>query len=379
MAKAPSNLKDITSPTLLLRPDIAKANLRRMLAKTKAHNLEFRPHFKTHQSHEIGRWVRKAKIDRIACSSLRMAEYFAEDGWTDITLAIPLNLREADRLKALAQKIRLNLILDHPSVAARLAGMNDTWFQVWLEIDTGDRRTGIPPEDTESILACAQTIHAADKLHFSGLIGHGGHSYEQANPYNATAFYKDQVKQLQQVAEMLKDAGIQVPGISFGDTPLFSMSDTLEGITEARPGNFLFYDLMQVGIGSCKIDDIAVAMACPVISKSPSRSEIIVHGGGVHFSKDFLSHPGSSGRSYGQAVQPTEKGWEAVEGVYLSGLSQEHGVVQVDAPGKMEEWDHGDLMIFLPVHSCHTADAMGGYRVYEKGKLGDYIRMMPKQ
>ena len=368
---------EIKGPTLLLRTEIAQRNLKRMSEKVQANGLDFRPHFKTHQSQAVGKWFRGSGVDKITVSSIKMAEYFADGGWQDITIAIPLNLREIPRLNALARRIRLHTILDQPETARQLILSADSPLQVWIEIDTGDQRSGIPATDEARILQTAQQIHNSVHLHFAGLIAHGGHSYEKATPQNAQAFYNAQVAQLHRLQTMLSTQGIPTPGISFGDTPLFSMATQLTSITEARPGNFIFYDLVQHSIGSCSLDDIAVAMACPVISVSPERSELIVHGGGVHFSKDYMEEDGR--KVYGKAARPTERGWELIGGVYLKGLSQEHGVVAVEDPAKVSEWKCGDLIYFLPVHSCLTADCMGGYLLMENGVPGKYVEMMPKQ
>ncbi len=82
--------------------------------------IRFRPHFKTHQSAQVGEWFREAGIDAITVSSVDMAVYFAENGWTDITIALLVNPLEIDRIDQLAEKINLNLLVDSMAVTARL-------------------------------------------------------------------------------------------------------------------------------------------------------------------------------------------------------------------------------------------------------------------
>ena len=373
-------MKNIDTPSLLFRPDIARRNLDRMLSRCASAGIGLRPHFKTHQSHAVGRLFRAAGIDKIAVSSLRMAEYFALDGWRDITIAIPLNLREKARIAALAGRLSLGLTLDHVETAKSLAAGLGAAVRIWIEVDTGDHRTGIPWTDEERIAELTLFLAECPAFEFAGVLAHAGHSYGLEGAGEADALYREQAEKLSRVAGVVAAAtGRPCPAISFGDTPLCSMADRLEGITEARPGNFIFYDLMQAGIGSCVIDDIAVAMACPVISKSEERMELVVHGGGVHFSKDFLKAPGGRGRLYGQAVRPVANGWGLIEGVYLRALSQEHGVVALPDRDALRQYAHGDLLCFLPVHSCMAADAMGEYLVWENGLAGDRLAMMPKR
>src|SRR5512140_3457340 len=102
----------IKKPTLLLNETAARANLRRMAEKAQRAGVIFRPHFKTHQSKEIGEWFREEGVRQITVSSLDMAEYFAASGWTDITLAFTLNLRQLDEVNSLARRIVLGILVE---------------------------------------------------------------------------------------------------------------------------------------------------------------------------------------------------------------------------------------------------------------------------
>ena len=89
-----STMIQVTEPTMVLNEEVCKSNIARMAAKAKAANVVFRPHFKTHQSREIGEWFRASGVDKITVSSLNMAMKFAEWGWNDITVAFPVNCLE---------------------------------------------------------------------------------------------------------------------------------------------------------------------------------------------------------------------------------------------------------------------------------------------
>ncbi|MBK8833071.1 MAG: hypothetical protein IPN60_19900 [Saprospiraceae bacterium] len=150
--------------------------------------------------------------------------------------------------------------------------------------------------------------------------------------------------------------------ISLGDTPGASMVERFGLVDELRPGNFVFYDLMQEEIGACQMDDIAVAMACPVVAVHPERKQWIIYGGAIHFSKDFLLM--EDGRKcFGRMVNVTDHSWSAADTMnnpYLISLSQEHGVVQC-TDQNFDLCRPGDMSLWLPVHSCLTADAIGAY------------------
>jgi D-serine deaminase-like pyridoxal phosphate-dependent protein len=149
--------------------------------------------------------------------------------------------------------------------------------------------------------------------------------------------------------------------------------DDLSAVDEIRPGNFVFYDFMQVEIGSCQLEDVAVALACPVVSKNAARGQVVVHGGGVHLSKEFIVDR-QGRKTYGAIALPAGDGWgPIIESAYVSSISQEHGVINVDRE-TFERIPLGGLVMVLPVHSCMTADVMGSYVTLSGRDLG----MMPR-
>jgi Predicted amino acid aldolase or racemase len=156
--------------------------------------------------------------------------------------------------------------------------------------------------------------------------------------------------------------------LSTGDTPTCSLADDFLGIDELRPGNLVFYDLTQSKIGSCTIDQIAVAMACPIVAMYPQRNEIIIYGGAVHFSKDYLTTTNNI-THYGQVVMLNKKGWDTAEtGMYVKALSQEHGTLHA-SESQLKRFKPGDFVGILPVHSCLTADAMKSYLTLDGERL----------
>jgi len=136
--------------------------------------------------------------------------------------------------------------------------------------------------------------------------------------------------------------------------------DDFTGIDEIRPGNFVFYDLMQEKLGSCSADKIAVALACPVVAKNSDRLEIVIYGGAIHLSKEYiLDNKGN--KLFGKIVLFNDHGWsKPVPGTALFSLSQEHGIIRTSKE-IFHKINLSDVIGILPVHSCLTADAMGEY------------------
>jgi len=351
------HIQDITTPTLVLDVETCRRNIARMASKMSQHAVLFRPHFKTHQSRAIGRWFREAGVRIITVSSLQMARYFADDGWDDITIAIPVNLREIDLLNALAKRVTLNVVVEDPDTIGRLDAELAERGGVLLKIDVGTQRTGIHPSNAAAILACVNAIDAARKLVWHGLLAHAGHTYQVRNNVNTIeAIYHSASQKLGDIRRSYSEKPDTLI-ISFGDTPGASLVNDLTGFDEMRPGNFVFYDLMQSHIGSCEITDVAVRLYCPVIAVHQKRNECVLYGGAIHLSKDYIARRDGQ-LSFGNAYAVNGDAGGVYLG-YLRSLSQEHGVVMLDgAPVVLRP---GDLVSVVPIHSCLTAQCMGGY------------------
>jgi len=346
----------LTKPTLLTDKEKCLNNIRKMANKAKKHNLIFRPHFKTHQSKDIGRWFATFGIDKITVSSVDMALYFAQDGWKDITIAFPLNINEIERINIMARDIDLHLTVLNPEAIDALNERLHYDVGIFIEIDTGGDRTGIPYTNTKEIRQMKEKISASPKLHMEGLLTHSGHTYQAKSRKEILKIHEETKERLMGVKEKIREKDEEIL-ISTGDTPSCTLSDHFEGIGEIRPGNFVFYDLQQYKLGICSPEEIAVCLACPVVAKYEERSEIVVHGGAVHFSKDSFREEDQS--VYGYGVILTDKDWSIPERKFiLAKLSQEHGTLYVN-PGIMEKINIGDFIGVLPVHSCLTADVMG--------------------
>lgn len=366
-------LDRVVKPTLLLDRDRAQANIETMVGKAAANGIRFRPHFKTHQSAEIGEWFRAVGVDAITVSSLSMANYFADHGWTDITIAFPVNLREIEQIDALAARVDLHLLADAPLAIDFLVARLTHPVNLWIEVDAGYRRSGVAWNDAQTLDALAASFSRTGRLRLRGVLAHAGDTYGARSLAEVQAIYEATVARMSRARDQLQAAaGVDGLEISIGDTPACSMLASLPGVDEMRPGNFIFYDLMQLRIGACAETDIAVAVACPVVAKYPARREFVLYGGAIHLSKEALARP-DGGSDFGHVALLDEHGWgPALPGVHLRSLSQEHGIVAVE-PDRWEEVDGsveiGDLVAVLPVHSCLTANLLREYRTLDGGVI----------
>ena len=349
----------ITRPTLLVNEQIARKNIARMAEKATKNKVSLRPHFKTHVSAEMGEWFREAGVDTCTVSSVEMAQYFQKAGWDDITIAFPFNRLETPAINELCANGQINLVIEDKDTYDYLEEHLEHAAAYYIKLDVGTHRTGLPVTTDMSNL-----VESGKKLSFKGFLAHAGHAYRARS--------RDQIiKAYQEVQQGLAMLKAKYPGaeISYGDTPTCSIIEEFENIDELRAGNFIFYDWMQYVINSCEFEDIAVCMAVPVVAKHADRHEIVVHGGAIHFSKDQVKNEQDEA-IFGALAKLTANGWEQItENQYLKRVSQEHGILHVDAKGLYDEIKVGDLLGVIPVHSCLAANLMGKYQTTTGRKI----------
>jgi len=349
----------IIKPTFLINEAVCRKNISRMASKAQKNGLQFRPHFKTHQSAEIGEWFRQSGIKKITVSSVSMARYFADNGWDDIFIAFPVNTLEIEQINKLAEKIKLYLAVESEAAVGYLSQNLKYKTGVYLKIDTGYHRTGIAADDFSEVEKILKKIKNATNLKITGFFTHAGHSYDVKGKDELLKVHNDS---LQKLVTLKRRFSKEYPGItvSIGDTPSSSLANDFTGADELRPGNFVFYDVMQYYLGACTPEDIAVATACPVVAKHKERNEIVIYGGAVHHSLDSVTDT-KNRKIYGLVVKMTKNGWsKPLSDTYVSSLSQEHGIIK--APDEVfNNINTGDIVGILPVHSCLTANLAKEY------------------
>ncbi|MBS2100610.1 alanine racemase [Carboxylicivirga linearis] len=341
-----------------------------MVIKAKENNVLLRPHFKTHQSAKVAEWFKEYGVECITVSSVKMAEYFANHGWKDITIAFPANILEWKEINTLANSINVNIVVESIESILFLESKLTSPVGVYIKVDTGYGRTGINADDFETILNLLKRLKNSKNLIFIGYLCHAGHTYNTSSIAEIEKINKLAKEQLLALKTFMASE-FPLAEISFGDTPSCSILNDFSDYHELRPGNFVFYDLTQHSIGSCKLEDIAVALAVPVVAKHPKRNEIIVHGGAVHLSKDSLKDKDGN-TYYGIAVKLNGNKWDVNKKIgTVVKVSQEHGIIKVE-DHILKEVQIGDLIAILPIHSCLTANLMKEYQTTD----GENISMM---
>jgi D-serine deaminase-like pyridoxal phosphate-dependent protein len=361
------NLK-ITKPTLLLNEKQVRKNIQDLVNKAKNSNVRFRPHFKTHQSISIGRWFREYGVTAITVSSLDMAQYFSKDGWNDIILAVPVNITQLSLINELASNVRLGILVESTESAKHIIEQINTSLDIWIEIDQGYHRTGVT--DFNKIMEIMKILTKNDNLNIRGLLTHAGHTYKTKSIEEIRNIHTSSVADLIKQQRGLKKLGFDLE-LSIGDTPSCALIEKFDAIDEIRPGSFVFFDLTHVKLGVTEEESVAICVACPVIAKYPERNEIVIYGGAIHLSKEFLLTP-TGDQFYGKvALFYGEKWNESIPEVVVSSISQEHGIIRGPS-STIDSISIGDILVILPIHSCLTANLFSSYLTLEGKTIGKF-------
>jgi D-serine deaminase-like pyridoxal phosphate-dependent protein len=245
-------------------------------------------------------------------------------------------------------------------IGARAADLG-AHFEVLIELDTGDGRAGLGPE-SETLIEIGKALDGAAEVDLCGVLTHAGHSYRCVSVADIEAIAESERAGAVAAAERLRAAGLPCPVVSVGSTPTALHAKNLDGVTEMRPGVYVFNDVFQAEIHSCGLGDIAVSVLATVTGHHRARGEIVIDAGGLALSKDRSTE--GSPRDVGFGLVVDAAGGASLPELQVARVSQEHGVVTAmvgDLP--FEALAPGTRVRVLPNHACFTAAAYESYHV----------------
>lgn len=353
-------LEDLQTPCLVLDRGVLERNLKRMSATVRRHGVSLRPHLKTAKSADVARMAVEGEAGGITVSTLAEAEYFADRGFGDILVAAALPPQKLDRAAAIAARgVVMTLITDDVAGAVAIANHRAS-FRALIELDSGDRRAGVDA----SSLALLE-IGRALQSKLAGVMTHAGHSYGCRTIQCIKDIAEDERRTVVTAAERLREAGMRCEVVSVGSTPTITHADRLDGVTEARPGVYMFQDLFQAEIGSCRREDIAITVLASVIGREPDENRFIVDAGALALSKDRSTQATAHDARYGQVWDVD--GRPSFGNCLVELAYQEHGVAVGADPLPFSELQLGAKVRIGPNHACITAAAYDSYYVVDGG------------
>ena len=349
------HIEDLPTPSAVVDLDRLERNCERMSERMRALGVRLRPHVKTHKCAEAARLQVRGHFGGITVSTLAEARAFAAAGFADITYAVPIAPARIAEAAELARRIeRLALLVDHEAVVGELeacAAAQGVRLRVLLKIDCGYHRAGVDPA-AESSVPLAARLARSPYLDFAGVLTHAGHAYHARDAAEAATVAAQERDVMVAFAVRLREAGIEVAEVSVGSTPTMCAATDLTGVTEARPGNYAFFDAFQTAIGSCTLSDAAFFVLASVIGSYPARGEVLLDTGALALSKDEGPRHVDAECGYGVLVHPLSR--RPRRGLRLAALSQEHGHVR-GATEAVAAQPIGTKVMVVPNHSCLAA------------------------
>lgn len=358
-------IDDLITPALLLDEGKLERNIQRLANHVGALGAVLRPHMKTAKSIDVARRIYPDEPGPITVSTLAEAEYFAGFGFTDITYAVGVSPAAAVRGLELSRRTGADVKFlidtveqaDALGEAGKKTGIRPSAF---IELDVDDHRGGLKPVDP-SLIVVADRMKAA-RVDLVGVLSHAGESYALNTREALVAAAENERAATVKAAEVLRAHGHACPIVSLGSTPTAHFAENLEGVTEVRAGVYMFFDLVQHGVGVCTLDDLAISVLATVVGAKPEKGWILVDAGWMALSRDR----GTAGQKVdqGYGIVCDEKG-HVYDDVIVSQASQEHGILALRSGSTktMPDLPIGSRVRILPNHACAIAAQHDFYSV----------------
>ena len=364
------DLFSVPTPRVFIDRPRLQHNIAEMQALASRAGVRLRPHAKTHKSPVIAKMQLDAGAVGVCCAKLGEAEVFAGAGIRDIRLPYPINPSNAARVIALLDHgVRLSIIVDDRDVAAAwsaaMVGAKRK-LDVLVKVDVGFHRCGVNP-DSPTVIDDIRAVSELTGLRFLGLLSHAGQGYGAASEEELEAIAGREAEIHGSIAARLREAGVDVPEISVGATPTARFIKRQHGVTEMRPGNYVFFDRTQVGLGAASIDDCALWIVATVVSR-PVATRVVFDAGSKTLTNDslrgFATHVGHGLVCRDLATPVPDKA------IVIERLSEEHAVARVPADCSLRI---GDRVRILPNHSCVVSNLMDELLVVEGTAVVDTL------
>lgn len=367
-----ADLGSLATPSLILDETIMLRNIERLERRLAALKVSARPHLKTVKSVDAARHVlRNARGATV--STLREAEVFAEAGVTDILYCVGIAPQKLPRVLALrAAGCDLVVILDSLAQAHAVAEASrraGEAIPALIEIDCDGHRSGVRPDDPVVVEIARILVDGGAELR--GVVDHAGESYGTHGEASLVAFAEQERDAVVAAVAQLAEAGFACPVVSVGATPTAHFARDLSGVTEVRAGVYVFFDLVQAGVGVCGLKDIALSVLTTVIGHQTERGWIMIDAGWMALSRDRGTASQKIDQGYGVVC---DIDGQVLDSLIVTATSQEHGVIGV-RPGSgapLPDISVGTMLRILPNHACATAAQFDGYQVVTAAGGLDY-------
>ena len=357
-------LSDLPTPALLVDEWRMRRNIRRLAEHIEALGVTLRPHLKTTKSVEIAQLLLADGTGPATVSTLAEAEAFAAAGVSDIIYAVGIAPQKLDRVAAIrAGGCDLSVILDSVEQAKAVAEASrrlGAGIPALIEIDSDGHRGGVRPSGP--VLLEIGRILDESGAELRGVLTHAGESYGAYGTEAQAEFAERERQAAVDAASVLRASGLPCPVTSVGSSPTAHAAQDLNGVTEVRAGVYVFFDLVQAGIGTCAVDDIALSVLTTVIGHQREKGWVITDAGWMAMSRDRGTADQKVDQGYGLVCDEAGK---VIPDLIVASANQEHGIV-ARRPGSnapVPDLPVGTRLRILPNHACATAAQFAHYDV----------------
>ncbi len=357
---------ELDTPQLLIDWDVMQRNITTMQKCADNAGVKLRPHTKTHKTPRISHLQQKAGAKGITVAKLGEAEVMNAGGADDILIAFPLQgAPKMERLLHLAERANVRVSLDSRKVAQDIsdaAQARGKKVGVYVEVDVGLGRVGAAHHEGARDLV--REIVELPGIDFLGVMTHAGHTYKAKTLEEIKQLAHQEGEWMVETADMIRADGIQVREVSVGSTPTARFAAQVNGVTEIRPGTYVFYDTTQVLKFACDWADCAQTVLATVVVKHPDR--LILDCGSKTLSSDTAPN----------GLYGTVKGFPHLE---IWRLSEEHANVRINGDGPLP--NIGDKVEIIPAHACvvmnlhdsflatRNDETIGEFEIQARGKI----------
>jgi D-serine deaminase-like pyridoxal phosphate-dependent protein len=187
-----------------------------------------------------------------------------------------------------------------------------------------------------------------EHLQLTGIYTYRGAIYKQKPTLDLKTAGEEEGAMMADLADRLRNIGIPIVDVSVGSTPTSLYAAAVKGVTEIRPGTYVYNDRMQARFGVCSLEDCAGSVWVTVVSR-PSADLAVIDGGSKTFATDVQPN-----------VEPLMlQGFGHIEGLddaVLERLSEEHGMLRLGPNSQLANPQIGSRLRIIPNHICSTVN-----------------------
>ncbi len=352
-------IHNIDTPALLLDVNKMEKNILDIVQFAKKYDVSYRPHIKSHKSIDIAKKQMNFGAIGITVATVGEAEVMSNGGIKDILIAYPISASiKLKQIKKIMQQSKITVAVDSAEQASLLQEFfkgDQQVLNVWIKVNSGLNRCGVEPNE---VVELANHISQLSALSLNGLFTHAGHSYAATTEKEIDDIAKKEAEVILKSVEMCEAVGIDIHHRSIGSTPTFKKAGKITGITEIRPGNAVFYDMIQVGLNVVSLEQCALTVLSTVGSKQSNR--IVIDAGSKTLNLDKGAHGNESVSGHGFIKEYPE--------LVIERLSEEHGIIPIKGEIDVKITDQ---LTIIPNHACTVVNLFDSYIIHRNGEIID--------